>query len=257
MLTGLVTATIDTSQAQASVGNSHGVLQEASPERRREFHEILSHSLPRFRRIAMRWLRNPEDAEDAVQDAMLSAFTHIARFDGRAQMSTWLMAIVINAVRMQIRRRPRGQMLSFDWSPNDDQWSPSEVLADPRPTPEQILERRELHELVTALTDRLPRSQRAPLKLRLRDELSIQETATKLGAPEGTVKAQLARGRAKLTEQFHKAIGTSKARHSRPKSKVRGKTSFSEYQRDQAQGTPQLPIAAYAEQGGHEVWVGA
>jgi RNA polymerase sigma-70 factor (ECF subfamily) len=54
--------------------------------------------------MAMRWLRNPEDAEDAVQDAMLSAFKHIARFDGRAQMLTWLTAIVINAVRSAVKQ---------------------------------------------------------------------------------------------------------------------------------------------------------
>src|SRR5262245_29077018 len=52
----------------------HGVRQQASPDRRREFDHVLSYALPRFRRMAMRWLRNPEDAEDAVQDAMLSAF---------------------------------------------------------------------------------------------------------------------------------------------------------------------------------------
>jgi RNA polymerase sigma-70 factor (ECF subfamily) len=46
-----------------------------------------------------------------VQDAVLSAFKHIARFEGRARMSTWLMAIVINAVRMQLRRRNRQRIL--------------------------------------------------------------------------------------------------------------------------------------------------
>jgi len=89
----------------------------ASLERRQEFENILSHWLTRFRIIAERQLGNREDAEDAVQDAMLSAFTHIARFDGRAKMSTWLTAIVLNAVRMNLRRRPRGRMLSLDWSP--------------------------------------------------------------------------------------------------------------------------------------------
>src|SRR5690349_3564927 len=106
---------------------------QVSRERQLEFEAVLSRNLPGFQRVAMRWLRNPEDAEDAVQDAMLSAFTHIARFDGRAKMSTWVMAIVINAIRMQIRRRPRRQMLSLDQRVAQGQWTISEILADPRP----------------------------------------------------------------------------------------------------------------------------
>jgi DNA-directed RNA polymerase specialized sigma24 family protein len=88
-----------------AAASPQGSTADRSTDRRQEFDSILSHSLPRFRRIAMRLLRNPEDAEDAVQDAMLSAHRHIASFDGRSQMSTWIMSIVINAVRMQIRRR--------------------------------------------------------------------------------------------------------------------------------------------------------
>jgi RNA polymerase sigma factor (sigma-70 family) len=58
-------------------------------ERRLEFEDLVTRLLPSFRRLAMRLLRNTEDAEDAVQDALLSAFKNIARFEGRAQMSTW------------------------------------------------------------------------------------------------------------------------------------------------------------------------
>ena len=65
---------------------------------------ITSHSL-RFRRIALRHLGNTADAEDAVQDALLSAWTHVDQFKGRAKMSTWLTTIVINSARMKLRRR--------------------------------------------------------------------------------------------------------------------------------------------------------
>jgi len=121
--------------------------------------------------MATRWLRNPEDAEDAVQDAMLSAFKHIAAFDGRAQLSTWVMAIVINAVRMKLRRRPRCHIVSLDQTAEDGQWAISEMIADPRPTPEQTLEQCELRELVTKLTGSLPPSQRTALRLRQQDGL--------------------------------------------------------------------------------------
>jgi RNA polymerase sigma-70 factor (ECF subfamily) len=181
--------------------------RQASAELQIEFEKIVLHGLPRFRRMATRWLRNPEDAEDAVQDAMLSAFKHIAAFDGRAQLSTWVMAIVINAVRMKLRSRPRCHIVSLDQMPEYGQWAISELIADPRPTPEQTLEQSELRELVTKLTGSLPLSQRTALRLRQRDGLSIRMAAEALGVPEGTLKAQIARGRAKLIQRFHEAAG--------------------------------------------------
>ncbi len=251
------TSAVEDSSLRSVAATSARIAEEATPERRREFDNILSHALPRFRRIAMRWLRNPEDAEDAVQDAMLSAFTHIARFDGRAKMSTWLMAIVINAVRMQIRCRPRGQMLSLDQSAAKGRWTMSEVLADPRPGPEQTLEQRELRAIVIKLTGSLPPSQQAALQLRLWDNVSIQKAAQTLGVPEGTVKAQLARGRAKLIQRFHDATRTPKTATPGPDSKARRKASSSEYRRDRAQDIAHPPIAVFVEQGGCEGWVSA
>jgi DNA-directed RNA polymerase specialized sigma24 family protein len=73
-----------------------------------------------------------ERTEDAVQDAMLSAFKHITSFNGRAKMSTSLTAIVINAIRMQIRRRPRVRLLSMDYSANEGQPAIAFSLIDAR-----------------------------------------------------------------------------------------------------------------------------
>ena len=183
---------------------------EASPDRRLEFEDVLSRNLPRFQRVAMRWLRNPEDAEDAVQDAMLSAFKHMACFEGRAQMSTWLMAIVFNAVRMELRRRARRKLLSLDEPTNDGQYAISDLVADQRPTPEKALEECELRRLVIHLIDSLPPSQKKAMQLRLRDDgLSLKEAAEVLGVPVGTLKAQRARGRVALTRRLRNAVGWS------------------------------------------------
>jgi len=235
------------------------VAQEASPERLKEFDNILRRALPRFRRIAMRWLGNHEDAEDAVQDALLSAFTHIADFEGRAQMSTWLTAVVINAIRMQIRRRPRGHMLSLDCSPKEDESTTfAELLVDPRPTPEQTLEQRQFRQIITNLTNGLPSHQRAALLLRQQDGFSLKETAEILGVPIGTVKAQLARGRAKLIERFHKVTGTPKIEASGSGSKARRKTSSLGRRCDREQAPAYLPMpAVLSQQGGCEFWVNA
>ena len=236
--------------SSVAAGDTRKVSGEASPERRREFEDILSHRLPRLRRMAMRWLRNPEDAEDGVQDALLSAFKNIARFEGRAQMSTWLMAIVTNALRMRLRRRPRHQILSLNEGPNDSQWTPAKLLVDPRPTPEQSFEQCELREIVTKLICNLPASQRAALRLRQRDDFSIRSAAETLGLPVGTLKARLARGRAKLIERFRKATRVPKGGISCPDPKARRKASGKP--RDRAKGLRLLPTTVFSEQGGCE-----
>jgi len=227
--------------------------KEASPERWREFDDILSHAIPHFRQIAMRRLRNPEDAEDAVQDAMLSAFKHITQFDGRSKLSTWLTAIVLNAVRMQMRARPRARMMSLDSTTTEGKPAISELLVDPRPNPEKTLEQSELRRILTRLTGSLPSSQRAAVRLRHQHDFSIKEAAKSLKVPEGTLKAQLARGRAKLAEQFHRVMVKPKSRTSGFVSGAKRGASSSAYQRDRTQ-LAQLRIPVFAQQGGGEGW---
>ena len=231
--------------SSVAAGGTRRVSAEASPERRREFENILSHGLPRLRRMATRWLRNPEDAEDAVQDALLSAFKNIGRFEGRAQMSTWLLAIVTNVLRMHLRRRPRHQILSLNEDPSERQWTPADFLMDPRPTPEQSFEQCELREIVTKLICTLPPSQRAALHLRRRDDFSIRSAAETLGVPVGTVKARLARGRAKLIERFRKATRVPNGVSCpKPKSRRKGSGKLG----DRAKGLRLLPTTVFSEQ---------
>ena len=218
-------------------------VRRASPERHQEFENILSHVIPRFRSMATRLLGNREDAEDAVQDAMLSAFKHIADFDGRAKMSTWLTAIVINAVRMQIRRRPRVRIVSLDYSVKESQPPVSQMIVDPAPTADQTLEYFELCQIAVRLSQSLPPSQSRALKSHRENEFSIRKAATNLGVPEGTLKAQLARGQARLAERFHKVI----SKH-QPKNQARRNTKarMPAYRRDRAQ-LAQLPAVVQGQ----------
>jgi RNA polymerase sigma-70 factor (ECF subfamily) len=248
-------ALLDSDPAPFSIGGPQAIFEHVSPERRQEFDGILSSSLPRFRRMAMRWLRNAEDAEDAVQEAMLSAFRNIARFDGRARMSTWVTAIVINAVRMRLRSRSRSRMVSLDEAQGGTEWALSDLVVDPAPTPEQALEERELRALVVKLTACLSPCQRGALRLCQQEGRSIREAAAILGIAEGTVKAQLARGRAKLAERCRKVLGLPKNRISRPAPKAHGKVSPPAY-RDDTSVVPYTPVPVLAQQGGYENWAG-
>ena len=172
-----------------------------------ELSDVFSRYLPLLYRTAYRYLGNPADAEDAVQDALLSAYKHIDQFRGQAQISTWLVAIVNNCARMQLRKRPRQIHMSLDEQIGDEEgYTLAERLADGGPTPEDEYRRAELRERIMQFTDELSPALRKAYQLRDLDGLTTSETAKVLGVVDGTVKAQVARARAKLTRLVRRAL---------------------------------------------------
>lgn len=166
-------------------------------EHAQELDNVVSRYLPMFYKRAFQFLGNATDAEDAVQDALLSAYTHLGQFRGQAQLSTWLTTIVTNAARMQLRRR-RGTYLSLDEEQGEDGLTLSERLADSRPDQEEVCSAAELHERLIDGVKQLSPTLRRAFQLRHIEGLTPKEAARVLGVPEGTVKAQLARARVKL-----------------------------------------------------------
>ena len=166
-------------------------------DRSKELDSIVSRDLPMFYKRAFRCLGNAADAEDAVQDALLSAYRHLGQFRGQAQLSTWLMTIVTNAALMQLRRRHNGHF-SLDQEQGEEGLTFSERLRDSKPSPEEVCSTVEArHRMVEAVQRLSPKLRRA-FQLRDIDGLTTKEAARALGVPEGTVKARLARARAKL-----------------------------------------------------------
>ena len=174
----------------------------------REMDDALLRYRSRFCRSAFRYLRNAADAEDAVQDALLSAYKHLSEFRGQARISTWLSAIVINSARMQLRRRSRQPHVPLDeQSPEQESHALCDRLADRGQTPEEACRGAELAEHVHRLLRQLSPTLRRAFQLRELDGLTIRETANVLGVAEGTVKAQLARARTKLRFLMRKSLG--------------------------------------------------
>ncbi|MGA9392470.1 MAG: RNA polymerase sigma factor [Candidatus Sulfotelmatobacter sp.] len=175
--------------------------------RTREMNEVLSRRLPSFHRRAYRYVGNAADADDVVQDALVAAFKHLDQFRRQAQMSTWLTTIVTNCARMQLRRRPRQTLLSLDEKFGDEEkHSLAEHLADCQPSPEDACERSELRGHMLRFIAQLSPPLRKAFQLRELDGLSTSETAHILGVADGTVKAQLARARAKLRRLMRRAV---------------------------------------------------
>ena len=103
----------------------------------RELQRVLSLSSPSFYRCALRLLGNRADAEDAVQEALWAAHKHLHQFRGQSQMSTWLMTIVCNCARMQLRKRSRHIHTPLDGQMGEEQrYFLCERLADAGPSPE-------------------------------------------------------------------------------------------------------------------------
>jgi len=192
-------------EAQASTANEPR-FDSSNGDSAEEMNKAVSRCRGSFFRSAYRFLANSADAEDAVQDALLSAYKHIDQFRGEAQMSTWLNAIVSNSARMQLRRRPRQIHVSLEEPIGEDQeYTMSEQLADCRPSPEDECRDFELRARLEELATRLSPPLRKAFQLRDLDGLTTSEAASILGVADGTVKAQLARARAKLRRLMQKA----------------------------------------------------
>lgn len=171
------------------------------------FGQILSSGLPSLYRGAYRLLGNVADAEDAVQDALLAAYTHLDQFRGQSKMSSWLTAIVHNSARMQLRRRPHCIHVPLDEPIGEVQESSCSLqLADRRPSPEDEYRNAELGRRLTYFQTQLTPPLRKTFQLRDVDGLSIHETARILRVPHGTVKARSARARKKLTQLMQRAL---------------------------------------------------
>jgi RNA polymerase sigma-70 factor (ECF subfamily) len=137
--------------------------------------------------VALRTTGEPEEAADALQDALLSAHRSAATFRGDAQVTTWLHRIVVNACLDRLRRAKARQTVPL---PEHDSAHPIE--------PSDPLGRRELAWEIDRALRTLPDEQRAALVLVDVEGYSVDETADLLGIPSGTVKSRCARGRAKL-----------------------------------------------------------
>lgn len=151
------------------------------------FPELVRRHQDRLWSVAVRTLADAAEAEDALQDALLSALRAAAGFRGDAQVSTWLHRIVVNASLDRMRRR---------------QARPTVPLADDAhaPAPRDAIAERELRLDVHAALRRIPDEQRAAVVLVDMEGWPVAAVADTLGVPVGTVKSRCARGRARLAE---------------------------------------------------------
>jgi RNA polymerase sigma-70 factor (ECF subfamily) len=163
------------------------------------FDELLRTHTGRLLAVARRLLGNEEDARDAVQDAFLSAFRSLDRFDGQAALGTWLHRIAVNAALTRLRSRRRHPERSIeDLLPTFLEDGHQARPGGDWPDPSAALERQETRDAVRRHIDELPADYRTVLVLRDIEELDTDETARLLGLTPGAVKTRLHRARQAL-----------------------------------------------------------
>jgi RNA polymerase sigma-70 factor (ECF subfamily) len=155
---------------------------------------------PRLYNLALRILRNQQDAEDAVQEAFITALDKLDQFDGRAEFSTWLYRIAVNASLMALRKkRSRYRKEESIEVPQFEDIRGRELVdwgADPA---HELLDA-EMRETMEAAIDKLPAKYRVVFVLRDLEGLSIEETSKMLGLSAANVKVRLMRARLFLRE---------------------------------------------------------
>ncbi|WP_369282076.1 RNA polymerase sigma factor [Oscillibacter sp. GMB15532] len=144
--------------------------------------------------LALRMCGNPADAQEAAQEAFLSAWQSLPFFRGEASFSTWLYRLTSNASVDLLRREKRQRAVSLD----DGELSLN--IPDDRLTPHEEAEQSELREAIRSGLKTLPDDYRAVLVLRELHQLSYQEISTALDVDLGTVKSRINRGRKRLCE---------------------------------------------------------
>ncbi len=147
--------------------------------------------------IALRMLRNTADAEDAVQEAFISAYRAFPKFKGQSKVSTWLHRIVVNACLMKIRKEQvRSKYLTN--TGYDDSVIPNWRDADSPNEPERAALNSELRVVLDEGLDRLSPELRAAVVLRDVQGFTTEEAATALDLTVASLKARLHRGRVLL-----------------------------------------------------------
>lgn len=161
--------------------------------------------------LALRMLRQEQDAEDVTQQTFLSALENLSGFRGEASFATWLFRIATHAALKIIRKRKGLKTISLEEATEGtgdvDSVPHPEFIADWRQSPEQLVQKHEIQRLLDEALSKLDEKHRLVFLLRDVEGFSVKETAEALGLTEANTKVRLLRARLQLREQLTRSLG--------------------------------------------------
>jgi RNA polymerase sigma-70 factor, ECF subfamily len=167
------------------------------------FEQLMRRHNERIYRTVRAVLGDDSDVEDVMQQAYVSAYQHLAGFEGRARFSTWLTRIAINEAYARLRKRQRNEP-----PPWEDDIMVDEPLAA-GPSPEQVAARREMQALLERAVDTLSLANRTVFVMRAVQGLTTAETADCLKITEEAVKTRLHRANEALRLWLAEQVGST------------------------------------------------
>jgi RNA polymerase sigma-70 factor (ECF subfamily) len=165
------------------------------------FEELVNRYERKIFRLTMNITRNREDAEDAMQDAFMKAYSHLDRFQEDSRFYTWLVRIAANEALMRLRKRRPNQFSLDEPIEGEDDFIPQQI-EDWGPNPEQRFAQTEMRDILRGVIEELPPDFRIVFLLRDVEGLSTEETAETVGISEAAVKSRLLRARLKLRQKL-------------------------------------------------------
>ena len=174
------------------------------------FEQLVKRYDRKLLRIAQSVTHNREDSQDAVQEAFLKAYQHLADFREACQFSTWLIRITVNQALMKLRKQRGTAETSLDEDFGDEGDILPREVTDWAPNPEQLCWASELRDILRNALEELRPISRAVFILRDIEGLTIDQTAVALNLSQAAVKARLWRVRLQLREALSKHFSQKK-----------------------------------------------
>ena len=199
----------ETMSLESPVLDEAALIQRIRDGERELFYELIRPYERRVYSAAYTILRNPADAEDVAQEAVLKALKYIRQFRAESRFSTWLIQITLNEARMW-KRKQHVHMIEPIANRQDEEgnYMPRD-FADWREIPSETLERKEIREKLTEALASVGEIYREVFVLRDMQHLSIEETAQALGISNASVKTRLLRARLMLRDLLAPGFGGS------------------------------------------------
>jgi RNA polymerase sigma-70 factor, ECF subfamily len=183
--------------------NEAELIKSVCDGEREAFYELMRPYERMIYATAIAVLKNPADAEEAAQEAVMKAFSNLSSFRAESKFSTWLIQITYNEARMKLRKARHYLYESIDEQQQNEKgdfWPKD--YADWRPIPSEMLEQNEIRQALEDAINSLSPEYREVVILRDIQHLSIKETTTILGISKANVKTRLHRARLQLRDSL-------------------------------------------------------